>query len=117
MQDLKPIAAQIVELPNDELYFLIVDGVVAGAGPLEDDQRRFIGKAWFDAQVNRLRTKICESEIAKQRSKAGDISAVLALAEVLASDPAIGHTAVAAAMAVLILRLGLDRLCAGETGE
>ena len=106
---------QLSPLTDLELYQRLADEVVAGSGSLNDDQRGFFGKAWFEAQSERLRDRICSSKVASSSGSTTDrVATILALIETLDGDPSIKNAPAAAAVAILVVRIGLDNYCRGR---
>lgn len=102
----------LLRLTDRELYQLIADEVVAGSGSFNDDQRGFFGKAWFEAQSERLRDQICGSSLAASSGSDADrASAILALLDSFGGDLGLGHAPAVVAVAILIARIGLDNFC------
>ena len=108
-RDREDLVAGYLALSDDDLYILIADEVVAGAGPLDEEQHRFLGRAWFEAQAARLRNRICaEKSIQDPNDR---LITSLALLDVLTGEMGDSHLPAIAAASVLLARVGLDRFC------
>lgn len=103
--------ASLSRLDEDELLVMLADAVVLGVGPLDPDRKRSLGRAWMDAQLDRLREVVCGEAGAALRDVAlsDEIEAAAGVADLVA---AVTGKLPAATVAMLLVRSGLGNLCA-----
>ncbi|MEU6749381.1 hypothetical protein ABZ914_24425 [Spirillospora sp. NPDC046719] len=108
----------ILELPLDEIEVLIGEALLAdafGAKDANNAEKRLVARRWFQANMEAFRAAVCGSG-AVVASADKDRNALLgALVDVLASR--FGVTVPVAALSVMIMHYGVDRLCAAPGGE
>jgi hypothetical protein len=110
--DFREQVASLLDLDEAELLVRLADEVVLGVGPLDPDRKRSVAQAWIDAQRERLRAAICgDLRIRVLRETASDDRVDLAAAVADLAATVTGKLA-AATVAVLMVRTGLDNLCA-----
>ena len=102
----------MIDLDEATLLARLADDVALGVGPLDPDRKRLVARAWIEAQRERLRAVICEDpQIRLLRESTSDdrVALAAAVADLVASLT--GNLA-AATVAVLMVRSGIDSLCA-----
>ena len=97
----------------DPLLIRLADDVVEGAGLLAPERRLMLGYVWLKAQRDWLRELICKNpriRALRQESATSLAELAAAIADLLA---AFLHRAAAATVAMLLVTIGLERLCRG----
>jgi hypothetical protein len=107
-----------LELPLDEIEVMIGEALLAdgfGAKDANDAEKRLVARRWFQANMEAFRAAVCASgSVVASVNK--DRNALLgALVDVLGNR--FGVTVPVAALAVMIMHYGVDRLCAAAGGE
>ncbi|MVZ99276.1 hypothetical protein F8568_002510 [Actinomadura sp. LD22] len=108
----------IFELPLNEVEVMIGEALLAdgfGAKDANDAEKRLVARRWFQANMEAFRAAVCGSgSVVAGANK--DRNALLgALVDVLGSR--FGVTVPVAAVSVMIMHYGVDRLCAAPGGE
>jgi hypothetical protein len=102
----------LVDLDEDALLVRLAGEVVLGVGPLDPNRKRSIARSWMEAQRDRLRSAVCGSaqiEVLRQSASDERIETAAAVADLVA---AVTGKLPAATVAMLLVRTGLDSLCA-----
>jgi hypothetical protein len=102
----------LLSLDEDALLERLAEEVIVAAGPLDRERKRQLARVWLDAQRTRLREAVCGHAIAQDIASRKDddlVDSLAALADLVAS---VTGKLPAATVAVLLVRSGLDRLCA-----
>jgi hypothetical protein len=102
--------AALVDVDEDTLLVMLADAVVLGVGPLDPERKRSLGRAWLDAQRDRLREVVCGKRGAAFREVASSdaIAAAAGVADLVAT---VTGKLPAATVATLLVRSGLGSLC------
>jgi hypothetical protein len=102
---------QLLALDEDELLVDLADMIALGVGPLDPSRKRSIGRAWLEAQTDRLREAICNDprvQAVRNDEHADVVDLAAAVTDLVAT---IVGGVPAAVVSVILVRRGLDRLC------
>lgn len=107
-----PDFVALLDYDEDELLLLLGEQVLLAAGSLDDDRRRAVARAWLDAQRDRFRTQICADPWITQLRAVADGDAAETAAAIADLIAGLLGKVPAATVATLLVKNGLDRLCA-----
>ena len=117
-----PIIDELLEYTDDELYEELGAVLIGkGFGFADEDpgQFRHYGKKWFFANLATIRGRVCGND--KIQGLTTDAGGEAALGLVSAISEALndmtGTHAGAAVLALIVMRYGLKKLCAGESPQ
>ncbi|WP_018348381.1 hypothetical protein [Longispora albida] len=104
--------ASRIDLDEDSLFELLSRELTLGVGPQDPAARRAFGRAWFTANLGRLRAAVCGAPAitAFRADKADVATTISAVADLVAS---VTSAPAACTVATLLVRYGLNRLCGG----
>lgn len=102
--------------PSEDALFAALGNEVLTASRMgtgvSDGQKAELGRSWFKGHLEQVRSAICGNKTIEDLATKSDTSALIA-----AVTPLIGFSPTAAAsatIALLICRIGVRRICAGE---
>lgn len=111
----------ILALPLDEIEIVLGEALLGdefGAKDASDAEKRRIARRWFEENLASFREHVCGSGLVKEALTGPgkkDRNAILgALVDILGSH--YGMTVPVAALSVMIMHYGLDRLCPAIAG-
>jgi hypothetical protein len=102
--------------PNEEALFAILGAEVLSTSRMgtgvSDGQKAQLGRSWFKGNLEQIRSAICGNKTIEDLATKSDTSTLVA-----AVTPLLGFSPTATAsatIALLISRIGVRRICAGE---
>jgi hypothetical protein len=103
-------------MPTEEALFIALGAEVLSTSRLgtgvADGQKAQFGRSWFKGHLDQIRGAICGNKTIEDLATKSDTSALIA-----AVTPLLGFSPTATAsatIALLISRIGVRRICAGE---
>lgn len=96
---------------TDDLLLTLAGEILVTAGPIDDERKRSIAKAWIDAVIDEVKDSLCSDtriQALKRQLNTDEAEKAAIVADALAA--LVGVAALATA-SVLIVRFGLERLC------
>lgn len=99
-------------LSDDEVLLDLFSEVIQAAGPMDNERRIRLARAWVDGQIDALRDTVCLHPATVALLASGTEVSTLEVAVVVGDllTDVLGGVA-AAAVALLVARRGLERLC------
>lgn len=106
---------ELLQKDDNELFVLIgeqLTGDQLGTLPLTPRQLAIRGKEWLSSNLTQIRPPLCSNQAVKAiRDKADSVALVCAIIDVVAKFCGVVSPVT---VAVIILRVGLGRVCADE---
>ncbi|MDM0078702.1 hypothetical protein QTH90_30140 [Variovorax sp. J2P1-59] len=105
--------------PTEEALFTALGAEVLSTSRLgtgvSDGQKAQLGRGWFKGHLQQIQSAVCGNKTIEDLATKGDTTALVA-----AATPLLGFSptvAASATIALLIARIGVRRICAGEWTE
>lgn len=102
--------------PTEKQLFVLLGGELLSASRMgstvTDNQKEQLGESWFRGHLKEMREAVCGNSLVEDLASKSDTPAlVAAISPLLAFAPT---TVAAATVSLLLARIGIRRICAGE---
>jgi hypothetical protein len=106
--------SKLADYEVDDLLIMLAEQTIMGGSPLDPNHKRNIGRALLRGWFAKVKDVLCAPEGLSRsaRDKESEIRDAAAVADTISAT--LGQQVPVVTLSILIVKYGLDKLCAGE---